>query len=170
MLNGPLRCLIYIAAWGILCFPMGRFIKRLSPRWDRRPFAPWSWEEEGRFYERLGIRVWKNFAPDVSWVFPGIVPKKEVVGRPTAAGMRDMLLETCVAEVTHAILCVAGLAILPLWPGSGGVVVFLVYIFIGNVPFIMIQRYNRPRFQLLLQAVEARERRLMDARSDPLQH
>ena len=31
-----------------------------------------------------------------------------------------LLLETCVAELVHYILCVAGLPLLRLWPGFGG--------------------------------------------------
>ena len=56
-----------------------------------------------------------------------------------------MILETCEAEVTHLLLCVTGLYCLWLWPGAGGVVVYAIYALFGNVPFILIQRYNRPR-------------------------
>ena len=36
-----------------------------------------------------------------------------------------------------------------IWPGVGGIVAALVYIFVGNLPFVIIQRYNRPRLQKL---------------------
>ena len=65
--------------------------------------------------------------------------------------------ETCVAELTHALLCIAGLALLWLWPGTGGIVLFALYVLLGNIPFILIQRYNRPRLQKLLRAAERRE-------------
>lgn len=36
-----------------------------------------------------------------------------------------------------------------LWRGIGGVAFAAVYILLGNVPFVIIQRYNRPRLQRL---------------------
>ena len=66
-----------------------------------------------------------------------------------------MIQETCVAELTHVLLSVCGLYALRLWPGAGGVLITAVYILFGNVPFIIIQRYNRPR----LQRLEAMQRR-----------
>ncbi|MGX8705693.1 MAG: glycosyl-4,4'-diaponeurosporenoate acyltransferase [bacterium] len=166
MLDGLVRCLVWIALWGLACFPLGRLIRRMSPDWERFPFAEWDWERSGRVYERVGIRLWKDLVPDVSQWFPFIVPKKKVNGRPTAASMRGMLMETCVAELIHDLLCVAGLPLLWLWPGFGGVAVYLVYVILGNIPFILIQRYNRPRYRRLLSAVEARERRLEHAGAD----
>ena len=52
------------------------------------------------------------------------------------------------AECIHLLLPLAGLYCLRLWPGAGGVIVALLY-FLGNLPFVLIQRYNRPRLQRL---------------------
>ena len=169
MWRGLARCIAYMAAWGLLCFPLGRFIKGLHPRWDRRPFLDAAWERGGSVYEKLGIRVWKDLMPDVSRMFPGTIPKKAFQGKVTAALMRDMLEETCVAEITHVLLCATGLALIPLCPGPWGIALYIVYAVLGNISFIMIQRYNRPRFRRLLEAAEARERRRVDARTDTVQ-
>ena len=56
-----------------------------------------------------------------------------------------MIQETCAAELTHLLAAVAGLWCLHLWPGAGGITVAAVFALI-NMPFILIQRYNRPRF------------------------
>ena len=109
-----------MALWGLLSFPLGRFIKRRRPDWEKAPYAEWGWEDSGRAYEKVGIRRWKDFVPDVSKMFSAIVPRKAFSGRPDAAKLKDMLLETCVAELVHYILCVAGLPLLRLWPGFGG--------------------------------------------------
>ena len=169
MTMGWARCAVYMAAWGLLCFPLGRLFKALPLHWDRFPFACRAWEREGAIYERLGVRAWKDLVPDVSKWFPRIVPRKAITGRFGAETLRDMLKETCVAELTHWLLCLAGLAMLPLWPGPGGIMLYLVYVLLGNVPFIIIQRYNRPRFGRLLAAAERRERRLANAGTDTLQ-
>lgn len=166
MQNGLLRCLLYMALWGLLCFPLGRLFRRLNLRWDAVPFADFPWERSGRVYERLGIRAWKDTAPDVSKFCPAIVPPKAFATRPNSEKLRDMLAETCVAELTHALLMLTGLWLIPLWPGAGGIVTYILYAALGNAPFILIQRYNRPRFRRLLAAVEARERRRAHAGAD----
>lgn len=166
---GLWKCLGYMALWGLLSFPLGRLLKRLDLRWDAVPFAARAWERNGAFYERLGIRAWKDLVPDVSKLFPMIVPCKAMGARPTPAVLEDMLRETCVAEVVHWILPVAGLLLPWLWPGAGGIILYVVYVVLGNVPFIMIQRYNRPRFARMLAAARARERRRMDAGTDTVE-
>lgn len=55
-----------------------------------------------------------------------------------------MIAETCIAECTHVLLCIAVFRCLWIWPGWGGKAFTAIYILV-NVPFIMIQRYNRPR-------------------------
>ena len=164
--KGPVGCILYMAAWGLASFPLGRMFKRMALNWDRPPFAELPWEQSGKVYEKLGIRRWKDLAPDVSRMFPGSIPKKQFEARPDSAYMRDMLSETCVAELTHLLLCLTGLALIPLWPGPWGILLYIIYAMLGNVPFIMIQRYNRPRFRRMLTATEAWERRQMNARTD----
>ncbi len=44
-----------------------------------------------------------------------------------------------------------------IWPGAGGIIVTVIYILLGNLPFIIIQRYNRPRLQRLY-AMQQRKR------------
>ncbi len=70
-----------------------------------------------------------------------------------------MIEETCVAEFTHFVLILLGFYALRLWPGTGGAVVTAIYILFGNLPFLIIQRYNRPRLQKLLAAQQRRSRR-----------
>ena len=166
---GLARCLIYMALWGLATFPLGRLFKGMGLRWERWPFAARPWERGGRVYEGLGVRAWKDLVPDVSKVFPSIVPRKEITGHFGPELLRDMLAETCVAELVHDVLIVAGLALPFLWPGLWGIVALLIYVLLGNLPFIIIQRYNRPRFVRLLEAAERRERRLADAGSDTIQ-
>ena len=63
--------------------------------------------------------------------------------------------ETCVAESVHIILCLLGLGLLAIWPGPGGMVMTALYLLLGNLPFIVIQRYNRPRLLSLLEKKRA---------------
>lgn len=149
---------LYIAALGILCFPAGRVLALFNYSTDRFPFHCCGIERGGRLYEKLGIHGWQNKVPDISRLIPGIVPRKAIPGKPDTKTLQTMIKETCVAELTHVLLCMAGLALFWLWPGVGGALFYAVYVLVGNLPFILIQRYNRPRLLHLLQAAQRRER------------
>ena len=149
-------CFLYLLLLGLLCFPFGRLLSKISFRTNRFPFRAFPFEREGKLYEKISIRSWQNRAPDISKLIPGIVPRKEIPRRPDTEALRRMINETCVAELTHLVLCLAGIALLRLWEGMGGIVLFALYVLLGNIPFILIQRYNRPRLQKLLRAAERR--------------
>ena len=154
-----LYCVLYMLLLGVLCFPFGRLLARIPFRADRFPFRAFPFERDGKAYAKIGIRNWQNKAPDISRLLPWIVPRKQITGKPDADMLKRMINETCVAELTHFLLCLAGAVLLRIWPGPGGAVLFAAYVLLGNIPFILIQRYNRPRLQKLLLAAERREQR-----------
>lgn len=139
-----LSCLLYLAGIGILSFAVGRLLpkKWFNPR--AFPYRAFPFEKEGLLYRRLYIHKWQNRIPDMSRILPGVMPRKAIVGKPDAGKLDVMLRETCVAECIHAVLCFCGFFCLHLWLGAGGIVVSVLY-FLGNLPFILVQRYNRPR-------------------------
>lgn len=146
-MSGPVKCLVYIIALGVVSFVTGRLLPK---RWFKSDCFPFRCnEKEKKLYKALRVKDWQNKAPDMSRVFTKLMPAKKL-NAGTLADIPRMLEETCVAEFIHVVLSVLGLACLWLWPGFGGAVVTLVYILLGNVPFIIIQRYNRPRLQRLL--------------------
>ena len=59
------------------------------------------------------------------------------------------------AELTHTVLSFLGLAMPLLWRGAGGWIAAAVYIVFGNLTFILVQRYNRPRLLRLYQRQRA---------------
>lgn len=143
-----LPCLVYLAAIGLISFGLGRILPKSWFCPHAFPYRPFSFEDNGAIYHKLGIRRWQDRIPDMSRLLPGLMPRKAIPGRPTARQLDTMLRETCVAEWTHAMLSLAGLSCLYLWPGVGGVIVTVIYI-LGNLPFILVQRYNRPRLMRL---------------------
>ncbi len=145
-----LLCVCYYAIIGIISFYAGRLISKHIFRYEAFPFCPYSWERDGQIYKRIGIGWWQNRVPDMSRIFKRLMPPKKLVGRPDRAKLLTMIQETCVAELTHAMLCAAGIAVFWIWPGAGGIIIWLVYCVFGNLPFIAIQRYNRPRLVKLL--------------------
>ena len=152
-------CILYLAVLGLLCFPIGRLLARCPFHTGRFPFRPYAFEQDGRFYDRVfHIRRWQARVPDVSRWAPQIVPKKELAPHPDAQQLRAMINETCVAEITHLALCLAAFALPLIWPGCGGWLLFAVDVLLGNLPFLMIQRYQRPRLTRMLEKTERRER------------
>ena len=140
-------CLCYAAGLGVLSFFLGRLLPKCWLHPDKFPFRTYAWEE--KLWKALQIRKWQSKVPDMSRLFKKLMPEKKLT-RQTAQDLPLMIQETCVAELTHGLLCIAGLALLKIWPGTGGVILTVIYIVFGNLPFLLIQRYNRPRLQKLL--------------------
>ena len=140
-------CFAYAAVLGVLSF----FLRRLLPkRWlhpDKFPFRTYAWED--KLWKALQIRKWQAKVPDMSRLFKKLMPEKKLT-QQTVQELPLMIEETCIAELTHGLLCIAGLFLLKIWPGTGGVFLTVIYIVFGNLPFLLIQRYNRPRLQKLL--------------------
>lgn len=154
-----LRCVCYFAVIGAAAFVIGRLAAGRSLRFDAFPFKSYPFEREGQIYKRIGIAKWQSRVPDMSRILKGSMPEKRLEGRPDRAMLLQMIQETCVAEATHVLLCVAGLGVLWLWPGLGGWILWLAYCLLGNLPFILIQRYNRPRLIKLLRRCRTGEDR-----------
>ena len=83
----------------------------------------------------------------MSKILLGLIPAKKMVSL-TPESLETMIKETCIAEFIHVLLCVFALPCLWIWPGWGSAAFIVLYI-LGNLPFIMIQRYNRPRLRRL---------------------
>lgn len=160
---GLFRCAAYLAAAGAVSFVLGRAVPSDWFREPRGPFRCFAFEREGRLYERTGVKRWQGMLPDMSRILPGALPPKRI-GPSGARDLSEMVRETCVAELAHWALCLAGVPCLWLWAGPGGAVVLAAYV-AGNLPFILAQRYNRPR---LVRLEEKRRGRSAAAREGAL--
>jgi glycosyl-4,4'-diaponeurosporenoate acyltransferase len=111
------------------------------------------WERRGDFYrDVLRIDRWKGRLPSVN--ARNHFSKRYLAGTDPSY-LRQFVIETCRGESNHlrAVLSVVPMRLwtpLELWT-----VCFLIAL-IGNLPFILIQRYNRPRLQRALARVERR--------------
>lgn len=149
-LVGLWKCVKYLAGIGIAGFFLGRILPKAWFQWDCFPYKTYPFEKNGQLYQRLRIQKWQNRVPDMSRILPGLMPAKKLPAKPSKEHLSVMLQETCIAELIHGLLLFGGLFCGRIWPGIGGnIVVFLNTL--GNIPFILIQRYNRPRFLRLYQ-------------------
>ncbi|CCX42231.1 putative uncharacterized protein [Clostridium sp. CAG:1024] len=150
VITETLRFVIPVAVIGILAHVIGEALPR---RWfdaSRFPYRAYAFERNGRFYEALGIRKWKNVLPDKSRIAPGTY-RKAIRGsaqQHSAAHMERLLQETCVAECVHWALLVISPILLFTMESPAAYVMTPLY-GLSNLPYIMIQRYNRPRLAVL---------------------
>ena len=154
---GFLSCALYAGVLGIMSFFAGRLLARCTFHPERFPWRAYAWEDG--LWKRLRIRRWQARVPDMSRLFTKLMPAKRLT-KETAADLPRMITETCVAELTHTALSLCGLVMPLLWRGAGGVIAAAVYILLGNLPFIIVQRYNRPRLQRLFARQRARNREI----------
>jgi len=154
-MDGFLKCFIYLTSVGMLAFFAGRFIPKSWINPDIFPYKTCRFENDGRFYEQFGVRKWQTKVLDMSKIFPKIIPQKKING-DLQDSLPLMIKETCIAELIHWILFIPVLYCLSLWEGLGGVIIVTLYE-LFNIPYIMIQRYNRPRLINTLKRMKRRD-------------
>lgn len=154
-----INCIVYIAAIGLLSHLLGEALPRKWFNPERKPYAPWRIENGGRLYAKLKVHKWKDKLPDMSRISPMMVKKKITFSSASAEGIAKIATETCVAEMIHdaLILCAPGLYL--IWPDPAGAVIAVIYA-LSNIPFIIIQRYNRPTLVKLSKRLKEREERI----------
>ena len=155
---------LYVLTIGFLSNFAALFVDRKKLSESKFPFRLYGWEKNGRLYDRIAIRRWKNRAPDMSRIFRKLMPK-QVRADTTAADIVSLIKETCVSELVHLCLLILSLAVLFICPGWEGLLLYSLCL-LGNVPFIIIQRYNRPQYQAAFERLTRREERKRLAYSD----
>lgn len=151
-----LKCVLYLAAIGFFFFFVGRILPKKVFEYDAIPFQLLRFEKGGRIYDALHIRKWKDGFPDMSVLLPSLIPSKKLPKVLTAMQIESMIQETCIAEWIHELLCLFGFGCVFLWEGIGGWLMSALYA-LGNLPYIIIQRYNRPKFVRLLKKLQMKE-------------
>ena len=125
---------------------MAALIRLLPEGWfapDKRLFAVG--RREGRLYQRLGVKYWKEFVPDLGCFTH--FPKKSLLAPTDPAYTARYLLEAAYGIVIHAANAVGGLLILPIFPSVAlriALPVVLVNALLSLLPFCIL-RQNFPR-------------------------
>ena len=159
-----LYSILYLAALGIASHFIGEALPAKIFHHDRFPYRAYRWEREGKIYDRLHVRAWKDRLPDMSRIMKDMVPKRVGVA-PTSPGVWTLVRETCRAELVHWALCALAPVIYLFWNNWIGVLLSAIVI-LCNLPFILIQRYNRPALAALARRLEKREERRLHANID----
>jgi glycosyl-4,4'-diaponeurosporenoate acyltransferase len=148
-----LRVVAISVAWVIIQLTSGWIAHNLSSK-QLVPMAPlfkiWSWERGGNFYQRIWkIKTWKDKLPEAGAFFAGGVAKNKL-GRSDYQTIHSFYYETIRAEFSHWLPWIFTWTFF-LW-NSADIAVWMPPIgLFGNLPFILIQRYNRARIEILLE-------------------
>ena len=155
---------LYVAFIGILFFFIGEALPRRAFHEDQFPFCSFRFEKGGKIYDKIYIRKWKSRLPDMSKIMKDMLPKT-VNSRAGANDLQKLIKETCVAEFVHFCLCIFSVGVYFFWKNSIGIFLTALSV-LGNIPFILIQRFNRPHLVCIRDKMIAREERKKHANTD----
>jgi len=136
------------AAWSVA---VGAAAHRVPTRFFARDTwvtSARAWERDGRVYERVRIRRWKDRVPDAGEFFDRSASKR-TIGSRSQDDIERYLVETRRAEYVHdaIVLVTPAFALWNPWPLR---MAMAAYAIVANVPCIAIQRYNRARLKRIV--------------------
>ena len=147
----PVTVAVDVAAWLLIQLGVSKIMisipkERFNP--STWLFRERKWERGGRTYETVFIKSWKDHLPDAGLWFKGGFQKKRLSSRSTEF-LERFVLETCRGELAHWVVMVPA-PLFFLWnrPWVGGLMI--AYALLGNLPCLLVQRYNRLRLTRLL--------------------
>jgi len=147
-----IQCVVYVLLLGAASHFVGQALPRHWFDPDSFTFRMRFWEKSGTFYQKIHIRQWKDKLPDASKYCPDMY-RKEIASAPSEIHIRRLIEESCVAEFIHKLLILLSLFVVRIWRGKHGWFCWMLCV-LGNLPFVFIQRFNRPRLQALLSRMQ----------------
>jgi glycosyl-4,4'-diaponeurosporenoate acyltransferase len=148
-----LTIVVDVIAWGFLHTATGYAAYRLDGSRLTRDgwlLRPRGFETSGRWYRRwLRIHRWKDKVPEAGGFFRDGISKRQLPAHDVAA-LELFARETRRAELAHWWAMSCGLSFV-LWNSMLAAGLLVGYGVVANLPFIVIQRYNRFRIQALLE-------------------
>ncbi|MED4759766.1 glycosyl-4,4'-diaponeurosporenoate acyltransferase [Priestia megaterium] len=139
------QLLINIMAWFVIHMFIAYRCTKISPFYLKKDLALFkvqSWETVG-IYKKFGVHRWKPWLPDGGKLFKRGFYKKKWESR-TKEYAQLFLVETNRAELTHWISILPSILFF-IWNSPSIGVWMVIYAIVANVPFILVQRYNRIR-------------------------
>ena len=88
---------------------------------------------------------WKTKLPDASLIITKVLPRFMPRKRLDDEEKIPILInEPCIAEATQVVASMFGFGCVFVWDGIGGWIMSILFL-LFNIPFIIMQRFNRPR-------------------------
>ena len=150
-----LKLLFLFILNGILWFCAHMYVSKLFLRINDQHYIDgplklrsFNFEDKGTVYQKyFKVKSWKDKMPEGSQFFTNSYNKRELKDNSPET-INEFLVEVNRAEVTHwGILFTLPIVLLfnPRWTYK----IHSIYALSANIPFIIIQRYNRPRFEAI---------------------
>src|SRR6056297_2759720 len=137
-------------AWFLAIYIPGTLIQKLPLRRFREEsflFRIRHWEQNGRIYQPLGIKRWKEWLPDGAGLYQDGFRKKRLdLHAVDELYVKRFVLETCRAELVHWAIIVL-IPLFFIWNPPEVAVWMIPFGLAVNAPCLITQRYNRPRLQ-----------------------
>ncbi len=145
-LNALIVNIMIGAIWHYIVFFLCTSINISAFNPERKMYQPHKWENGGKFYNNvLKINRWKDSLPQYIGK-DGF--SKDHIDDTSIEYLDEFIMETCRGEWNHTMNCMVSVLYLimnDLWVG----ILFSFVVILGNMPFALIQRYNRFRLQKL---------------------
>lgn len=145
-----------ILAWFMIHMAISLAMMRVPDDYYRRPhrcFESFEWEKKGRIWQDIfRIRAWKNYLPDSSSFIKNAYDLTNLNGLDLNS-MEKIILETKRAEHTHW-LSIPPALLFYIWNPPWAGIIMIIYALLMNLPFIIVQRYNRPRLIRVYKRIE----------------
>lgn len=145
----PLLLIVNIVIWFSCHMLISLFAMKIPDEWfikNKALFKKLKWEKDGQVWDDIfSIRKWKSKLPDASQFMKKAYNKKSM-RNIRLDSLHKFIIETRRAELTHWIsMLPAPLFFIwnPVWAG----LIMIIYALVANLPFILAQRYNRPRLE-----------------------
>lgn len=139
-------------AWFIIHMGVSLSTLHLPDRWFERDsflYRTRNWEQSGLFWQRyFHVRSWKHHLPDGAAILKKGFAKKQMQTADPAYLMA-FIRESRRAELTHWTTMPFALLFF-LWNPPAAGLLMILYAVVMNLPCIIAQRFNRPRFQCIL--------------------
>jgi len=152
-----LTIVVDILAWGVFHSATGYAAHRLDDSRLSRDgwlLRPRRFESVRWYRRRLRITRWKDRVPEAGDLFRGGMSKRHLPAYDVA-GLQLFVRETRRAELAHWWAMGCG-PLFVLWNPPLAAVLLVGYGVVANLPFILIQRYNRFRTQPLIERLSKR--------------
>lgn len=115
----------------------------------KRLYKAFRWEQEGQIWQRLfRVKKWKGYIPDGTLFISNGYNKSQLHGADVSS-LYDFLLESRRAECVHWLTILPGFFFF-LWNPVWAAWLNIAYAVLFNVPLIIVQRFNRPRLERLI--------------------
>ncbi|HWK23816.1 MAG TPA: hypothetical protein VNS08_12365 [Ureibacillus sp.] len=144
--------------WLILCFGFA-FLVRYFPKsfYEKNQWFFKEYRFEKKIYKRIQVDKWKDKLPEWGSVFK--FEKKNLNQNLSISYINTFILETKYAEIGHLGMAILGFACILVNPSDYAMMAIICSTinFIIQIPFCLIQRYNRPRLNRIKLRLENKE-------------